>query len=169
MHFLVYDSPAAPRPFRKNRGGRSATARLAVLGLLAGVGMTGCNRGPAGLVAVSGKLTLDGHAWAKTGQINFSPVKPAPGHPILPAMARVNQDGSFAILTPAAPGLMPGEYSAAVRCWETSPDDRHAGKSAIPRALRQSADQRVECNGPRGLGAHCRELEHHVEVTAVES
>ena len=39
---------------------------------------------------MSGKLTLDGKAWPKYGQINFSPAKPAEGRPNLPAMARIN-------------------------------------------------------------------------------
>jgi hypothetical protein len=112
--------------------GRKSAAYLAALLLLACIGLGGCNNGPAGLVPVSGKLTLDGKAWPKFGQINFSPVKPIEGHPVLPAMARVNDDGTFAILTPAAPGLVPGEYNVAITCMKEAGDERHAGKSAIP-------------------------------------
>ena len=112
--------------------GRKSAVSLAVLLLLTCVGLGGCNNGPAGLVPVSGKLTLDGKAWPKFGQINFSPVKPIEGHPVLPAMARVNDDGTFAILTPSAPGLVPGEYNVAITCMKEAADERHAGKSAIP-------------------------------------
>jgi hypothetical protein len=109
-----------------------STICAAVLLPLACLGLTGCNKGPAGLVPVSGKLTLDGKGWPKYGQINFSPVKTVEGHPVLPAMARINDDGTFAILTPAAPGLVPGEYNIAIRCMLEASDERHAGKSAIP-------------------------------------
>jgi len=112
----------------------------------------GCNRSPAGLVPVSGKLTLDGHAWSKSGQINFSPSKPTPGHPVMPNMARVNEDGTFAILNPVAPGLMPGEYSATIRCWENAPDDRHAGKSAIAERYGSPQTSGLTVTVPEGSG-----------------
>jgi hypothetical protein len=114
------------------RATRKRAAYTVLVALLTCLGLSGCNKGPAGLVPVSGKLTLDGKAWPRFGQINFSPVKPAEGHPVLPAMARVNDDGSFTILTPDAPGLLPGEYNIAVRCMLEARDERHRGKSAIP-------------------------------------
>ena len=131
MKNLVRDLPVCMRSDRDWFGRKSAVS-IAVLTLLACIGLSGCNRGPAGLVPVSGKLTLDSKAWPKSGQINFSPVKPAEGHPVLPAMARIKEDGTFEILTPDAPGLLPGDYNVAVTCMKEAGDDRHAGKSAIP-------------------------------------
>jgi hypothetical protein len=49
----------------------------------------------------------------------------------LPAAAKIKDDGSFTVATPDAPGLVPGEYGAAIMCWKDPPDERHAGKSAI--------------------------------------
>ena len=109
--------------------------------LLACLGLNGCNNSrPAGVVPVSGKLTLDGGAWPRHGQITFSPLKPAAGYPTLPASARINDDGSFAITTEIAPGLVPGEYGVAVTCLAESSeqwhDEQHASKSAIAARYR---------------------------------
>ena len=101
--------------------------------LLACLGLTGCNNHPAGIVPVSGKLTLDNGAWPTSGRISFSPLKPMPGHPVLPAAAKINDDGSFTIATEVAPGLVPGEYGVAIQCWKDAPDEKRAGKSAIAK------------------------------------
>jgi len=138
---------AAPQ---EGAGGRFAIANTAFLALLICVAMTGCNRGPAGLVAVSGKLTLDGGPWPRQGQINFSPVKAAAGHPILAGMARVNADGSFSIQTPSSPGLLPGEYEVAITCWLNAPDDRHAGKSAVAERFNHPQTSGLKVTVPEG-------------------
>jgi hypothetical protein len=144
--------PVSPRRVPKEAAKRSPAATLAVLALAAGVGLMGCNRGPAGLVPVSGKLTYDGGAWPKAGQINFSPVKPLPGHPVLPAMARLNEDGSFAIQTPSAPGLVPGEYNVAIQCWLEPPEDRRAGRSAVPNRYNSPQTSGLKVAVPEGSG-----------------
>jgi hypothetical protein len=127
-------------------------AIIATLSLLGGVGLTGCNHGPAGLVPVSGKLTLDGGAWPKRGRISFSPVKPTPGHPVLPAMAPVNDDGSFTIKTPDAPGLVPGEYNVAIICNKETGDGKHEGRSAIPDRYCHPQTSGLKATVPEGSG-----------------
>jgi hypothetical protein len=130
--------------------GRCAATALTIVALACFAGVSGCNRGPAGLVPVSGKLTLDGGAWPKAGQINFSPVKAEKGHPILPAMARINEDGTFEIKTEAAPGLVPGQYNAAILCWLESPDDRGGGKSAVADLYRSPLTSGLKVDVPEG-------------------
>jgi hypothetical protein len=138
------------RTVRKKTGALRPAACLAWVALLACIAVTGCNRGPAGLVEVSGKLTLDNGPWPKQGQISFSPVKAAAGHPILVGMARVNADGSFSIQTPSSPGLVPGEYNAAVLCWLEAPDDNRAGKSAVAERYQHPQTSGLNVTVPEG-------------------
>jgi hypothetical protein len=151
MIYRFQQSPVAVRTGLISACGRRAPI-LAIVTLACSIGLSGCNRAPAGLVPVSGKLTLDGHAWAKSGQINFSPAKPTPGHPVMPNMARLNEDGTFAILNSVAPGLMPGEYIATIRCWEKAPDDRHAGKSAVAERYGSPQTSGLKVTVPEGSG-----------------
>lgn len=137
-------------PRRKFVVCRRATAALIVTALACLATVSGCNRGPAGIVPVSGKLTLDGGAWPKAGQINFSVAKAEAGHPVLPAMARINEDGTFEIKTSAAPGLVPGHYNAAVLCWLESPDDYHGGKSAVANRYRSPLTSDLKVDVPEG-------------------
>ena len=129
---------------------RVAFSVCAILALVACAGLSGCNRSPAGIVPVSGKLTLDSSPWPKQGQISFASVKPAPGHPVLPAVAKIDPDGSFAIKTTAAPGLVPGEYNVAIQCWQEAPDEKHAGKSAIADRYRRPQTSKLTVTVPEG-------------------
>ena len=131
---------------------RTSVAFWAILPLLAAAGLGGCNRGPAGLVPVSGKLTLDGGPWPKQGVISFAPLNPAPGHPVLPGVAKIEPDGSFAIKTEVAPGLVPGEYLVAVQCWLDAPDEKREGKSAIAERYRNPQTSELKVSVPEGSG-----------------
>jgi hypothetical protein len=102
-------------------------------------GLSGCNNQPAGIVSVGGKLTLDGKPWPKNGAITFSCLKPLPGHPNLPATARINEDGSFTVKTSIAPGLVPGEYGAAILCWDEAPTEKKEGRSLVAARYRSAA------------------------------
>jgi hypothetical protein len=131
MYCLPHCSLRSARPQRNEAARRGLPAIATLPMVLAFLGLTGCNNLPAGLVPVSGKLTLDGKPWPKNGRISFSPVKPLEGHPALPAAAKINDDGSFTIATPVAPGLVPGEYGVAILCWKEAPDEGRAGKSVV--------------------------------------
>jgi hypothetical protein len=141
---------ACPRRNEAIRRGIPATGTFLIL--VAGLGLTGCNNYPAGIVPVSGKLTLDGGAWPKSGKITFSPLKPLPGHPALPAVAPISDDGSFTIKTSIAPGLVPGEYGVAIACWKEAPDEHHAGKSAIAERYHSPRTSGLTVKIPEGSG-----------------
>jgi hypothetical protein len=126
----MQESPACLLRARKVLGGRGM-AIVTITCLLGSLALSGCNNYPAGLTPVSGKLTLDNKPWPKEGRVYFTPIKPLQGHPSLPAAARINPDGSFTVGNPASPGLVPGEYGAAIICATGESDEHHAGKSAV--------------------------------------
>ncbi len=129
MDCPMQEWPASPWRARRALGGRGM-AIVAFIAFLGSLALSGCsNNYPAGLTPVSGKLTLDNKPWPKEGRVYFTPIKPLEGHPSLPAAARINPDGSFAVGNPASPGLVPGEYGAVIVCGES--DEHHAGKSAV--------------------------------------
>ncbi len=131
---------------------RRTSTPAAFLALLVLAALTGCHRGP-GLVAVRGRLTLNGGAWPKSGVIFFSPAQAAEGLPQLVGMARFETDGSFSAMTGDAQGLMPGQYKIAIECWERSPSNegkKEAGKCAMPEHYRFPATSGLELDVPPG-------------------
>ncbi len=72
---------------------------------------------------------------------------------MLPASARVNEDGSFTITTAIAPGLVPGEYGVAVSCWKEAGDERHPGQSAIAQRYRSAMTSGLTVKIAEGSGA----------------
>jgi hypothetical protein len=135
MERLFHDSPACERPGGNAAARRGARARLAILALLGCLALGGCNRGGIpGLVSVRGKLTYAGGAWPNKGEIIFSQTNKVGTGPVLPAMAHINDDGTFEVQTSDAMGMMPGEYAAIIRCWLDAPGEGgRKGKSAIPQ------------------------------------
>jgi hypothetical protein len=127
-----------------------AKAAIALVILLGCFAWSGCNRGIPGLVKVTGKLTYDGGPWSKKGQVLFSPVKAAGDRPLLPAMAHLNEDGTFTVRSSTSNGMMPGEYNAVIRCWLVAPDDRHAGKSAVPQRYGSPLTSELKVTVPEG-------------------
>ena len=131
MNSLLQDSSVTTPFSRQLAVGRHITATLAILAFLGGVTLSGCNRGISGLVPVSGKLTYNGGPWPKKGSINFGPV-PVEGKKLLPAMAHIEEDGSFVVKSADSLGMRPGEYLVTIRCWLEGPGDERKGKSALP-------------------------------------
>ena len=95
---------------------------LVACGILIGLLTLGCNS-PHGTVKVTGKLTVNGESPPAKGTITFTPVKPADGFPMRPAMAEFGPDGNYAARTFAPnDGLLPGSYQVAIECYETPPN-----------------------------------------------
>ena len=125
-------------------------SRLALpLILLALPLLGGCGRGP-GVVPVQGKITLRGGNWPSEGFVVFSPIQAAEGQPLVPGMARLEMDGSFAAKTGEHNGLMPGEYLVAITCWERAPTDAQGGKSAIPARYGDPSKSGLKVSVPMG-------------------
>jgi hypothetical protein len=102
-----------------------------VFTLMLAVVLGGCGRN-AGLVPVSGRVTLNGGNWPKGGTITFAPVKPADKCALVPAMASFDANGNFVARSSMGAGVMPGEYHVAVTCWEREPTDSTPGKNLAP-------------------------------------
>jgi hypothetical protein len=122
-------------------------ARNALAGTLLALvvcGLSSCGGAGPTTVPVRGKITLAGGAWPQAGTLYFTPVKPATGMPHRAGTAEFATDGSFRVSTYRPhDGLVPGEYSVNIECWEVppSPGDPHAAKSLVPgnyHALLQS-------------------------------
>jgi hypothetical protein len=104
---------------------------FALVALLVCFAAGGCDHGIPGLVSVSGKLTYAGGKWPKTGEILFSRDQGA--GKVLPAMAKINEDGTFVVMSSNSTGIAPGDYTAVIRCWLEAPNERrHESKSAVP-------------------------------------
>ena len=76
-----------------------------------------------GTVKVSGSVTVGGSSPPGPGTITFTVVEPASGFPNRPAMAKFDEDGSYAATSyEPGDGLLPGKYQVAVECYETPPN-----------------------------------------------
>ena len=84
--------------------------------------VVGCGN-PNGTVKVAGAVSVGGERPPGEGTITFTPVEPAAGFPIRPAMAKFDTDGQY-VTTSYEPGdgLVPGSYKVAVECYETPPN-----------------------------------------------
>jgi hypothetical protein len=151
MNYFCQKLPASALPGRKPAVGRHVTTTLAIFVLVGGVAVSGCNRGIPGLVPVSGKLTYKGGPWPRKGSINFSPVL-TEGKKLLPAMAHVEEDGSFVVKSADTPGMRPGEYLVTIRCWLEAPDESKSGKSAIPDKYSSPQTSGLKLTVPEGSG-----------------
>jgi hypothetical protein len=97
----------------------------------------GCGKGEPGLIPVKGRVTLDGGAWPKPGQINFTPVESG-AEGFRPGTGSFDIQGYFAASSfEKNDGLYPGTYKVAVQCWEEEPHEGPKGemlsKSYIPK------------------------------------
>ncbi len=157
MNRFCQNSPAPALVGRKPAVGRHLTTTLAIFVLMGGIAVSGCNRGISGLVPVSGKLTYNGGPWPKKGSINFSPVL-VEDKALLPAMAHVEEDGSFVVKSADSLGMRPGEYLVVIRCWLEGPgggeNSRHktSGKSAIPERYSDPRESGLKLTVPEGSG-----------------
>lgn len=85
--------------------------QMALASLLLG----GCQRGPAPLTPVSGKVTFRGVA-LQTGTIVFTP-DPSAGDRGPIAHGKINSDGSFHLFTGEAAGAPAGKYRVTVTAY----------------------------------------------------
>ncbi len=104
---------------------------------------SGCSPAEPGLVAVRGKVTLDGGPWPRPGTINFAPVSAPASEPggakSRPGSAKFGTDGSFVAGSfEEGDGLFPGTYNVSVDCAESAPTMSPTGaaieaKNAVPK------------------------------------
>jgi hypothetical protein len=152
MERLFHDSPPSERP-GGNAAGRRVRERLAILALSGCIALGGCHSGGIpGLVSVRGKLTYAGGAWPRKGEILFSQTNKVGTGPVLPAMAHINDDGTFVVQTFDAMGMTPGEYTAIIRCWLDAPGEGRKGKSAIPQRFGSPQTSGLNVTVPENSG-----------------
>jgi hypothetical protein len=113
----------------------------------------GCGQNTPKIVPVSGKITLEGGQWPRSGQIFFSSSKPAEGFPAKPGYAIFGKDGSFVVKTGDTEGLMPGEYQISVYCFEKPVSETKPGISYLPKKFSNPYKSGLTLNiGPKESG-----------------
>jgi hypothetical protein len=83
--------------------------------------LVGCGK-QYGTVPVRGKVTFNGGPMPAKGVIYFTPLEAYGSHPMRPATADFETDGSYTAFSFAnAEGLFPGVYEAHLHCWKVRP------------------------------------------------
>lgn len=103
---------------------------LAALAIFPGLG--GCRRGPAPIIAVTGKVTFKGSA-VPGGIIVFCPDR-SRGHGGPIAAGIIENDGSYVLKTEDKPGAAPGWYRVTLVSHDSSIQPA-SGRYAIPGSL----------------------------------
>jgi hypothetical protein len=140
---------------------RVSSGLLLALGLLPLV--AGCGGGveaEKGLVPVSGRVTLDGGAWPKPGQITFVPTKTGQGeeNTAVSSVATFGTDGNFTVGHEGSNGLKPGNYWVTVECLEGEPEMPLPGakpkdKNVVPPKFRNPEKSGLSLNVEAGKPA----------------
>jgi len=83
----------------------------------------GCDSGLPQTIPCEGKVTFDGGPCPKPGTLYFTPIEPAAGYPMRPAVGHFDIDGQFSATTfEPGDGLIPGRYKVGIDCWEVEPN-----------------------------------------------
>lgn len=99
---------------------RFACSMLAIP-LLTLVSFAGCNGGHP-TKRVAGRVTFEGEAPPKAGEIFFAPLEPAAGMQNRPAGGTFDKSGSFTLRTfEDGDGVLPGKYQVNIECWRIPP------------------------------------------------
>ena len=98
------------------------------------------------IVPVTGRVTLNGSGWGRSGMIYFAPLEPAPGFPRMPGMGDVDTDGNFRVTTqPDREGLVPGTYRVSLEIWEVPPTmGGPPPKSYLPKQYQTASTSGLE-------------------------
>ena len=96
--------------------------------------IVGCSDGTPQTVPVSGRVTFDGQPPPGPGTVYFLPQQAAEGFPSRPATGDFDQQGFYEAKTfDPGDGLMPGQYTMHVECWQTPPNmEGKPVKSFVP-------------------------------------
>jgi hypothetical protein len=119
------------------------------------IGWTGCTNVPAGIVPVSGQVTLDGQPLAGAA-VTFQPMSDrGEGSPkAVGSTGRTNADGRFTLtlIDPPVPGAVAGRHRVTVTTATTAADDaaRPTGER-VPKSWRDGS-QSIEVP-PQGTAA----------------
>jgi hypothetical protein len=134
-HFRHEDKPSR----------RLAMQGMAVLAALAGLWMAGCggSEGPS-TIPVSGKVTLNGEPLT-SGEVAFVP-KEGDGTR-RPGIGRIEEDGTFVLMSHSKEGVEPGDYKVVV--YPVASDDGGEKKDAatispIPEKYRKTETTDLE-------------------------
>lgn len=100
--------------------------------------LVGCGGPGLDTVSVTGRVTYGGGDWPTSGILDFRAVKAAEGKTLHPGSAQFGPDGRFTAKSARSEGLVPGEYTVTVECWQEPPsmDNPNSGKSYVPQKYR---------------------------------
>ncbi len=113
----------------------SVIAALLVVAILV---LPGCGQKRPPMRTVRGRVTLEGGAWPTKGWVNFTPLKQAGDLPQKPGTGHFDTDGKFVVKCGEYNGLIPGEYSMNLCCWEKPPAEGFEGLSYVPKKFTYS-------------------------------
>ena len=116
----------------------------------------GCSDDHPETVRVTGRVTLNGGAWPKSGLLMFLPTQGAEGLTIRPATAPFDENGEFEAQTwKPGSGVIPGSYKIYVECWihppSMIPGDPPA-QSAVPIKYQSPDTSGMTLEVTRGSG-----------------